>query len=141
MRIPLGILGLATLSSWLLISPFSKILQESYSSGILDEMNLSHLVLEVSSNPSTWIVFVMIIGGAMSWFIKDRLGALERAVSWLGRAAAASFGFEWINQKIVLGLNRTANALRATQTGVLNWNVFGIAAGLLAVLIYLMLWN
>jgi NADH-quinone oxidoreductase subunit L len=141
MRIPLGILGLATLSSWLLISPFSKILQESYSSGILDEMNLSHLVLEVSSNPATWIVLVMIIAGAMSWFIKDRLGALERAVSWFGRAAAASFGFEWINQKIVLGLNRTANALRATQTGVLNWNVFGIAAGLLAVLIYLMLWN
>ena len=141
MRIPLGILSLAALSSWIIISPFSKILQESYSSGVLHEMNLSRLVVDVSSNPATWIVLTVIIGGAMSWFIKDRLGAVVQALSWLGKAAAASFGFEWINQKIVLGLNHAANSLRGTQTGVLNWNVFGIAAGILAVLIYLMLWN
>jgi NADH-quinone oxidoreductase subunit L len=141
MRIPLGILGAAALSSWLLIGPFSKNLQESYLPGMLPEISLAHLVTEVSMNLATWVVLGLIIGGAVTWLLKDQMSAVVRALHWLEKTASSSFGFEWINQKIVLGLNQVANYLRLTQTGILNWNVFGITAGILAVLIYLMLWN
>lgn len=141
MRIPLAALGVAALSSWLLIGPFSEKLRESYATGTLPEISLSHLVREVALNPATWLVTGLIVFGAVTWLLKDRLSIVVRAMHWLESAANCSFGFEWVNQKIALGLNQTAKALRNTQTGILNWNVFGITAGILAVLIFLMLWN
>ena len=60
---------------------------------------------------------------------------------WIGWAAEASFGFEWLNKQVVTLFNHSANILRRTQTGVLNWNVLGITAGLLIVMLYLLLWN
>jgi len=52
----------------------------------------------------------------------------------VGQAAAADFGFNWLNRQIVHGTGQIAEALRATQTGYLNWNVLGIVAGFVVVL-------
>jgi hypothetical protein len=50
---------------------------------------------------------------------------------------ASGLGFEWINQQIVTLTSRTASRLQRTQTGQLNWNVAGILAGLVLILIIL----
>jgi hypothetical protein len=51
----------------------------------------------------------------------------------------SSFGFESLNQWIVRGVSTSAERLRATQTGELNWNILGIFSGLLLVLVILWL--
>ena len=51
--------------------------------------------------------------------------------------ATNSFGFEAINRGVVRVTQNTAEALRVTQTGLLSWNVAGIAVGLIVVLIVL----
>jgi NADH-quinone oxidoreductase subunit L len=52
-------------------------------------------------------------------------------------AVASGLGFEWVNRQ-VSGLTRGAAALlQHTQTGQLNWNVAGILAGLVIILLIL----
>ncbi len=63
-----------------------------------------------------------------------RLAAVRDGLGFLARWAEADFGFEWINRQVVRLTAGTAEALTATQTGVLNWNVAGIVGGLVAVL-------
>ena len=80
----------------------------------------------------------MVAPGLLAWWARDRS---ERRHATGSRgwplAAAKSFGFERINQQVVTVTQATANALRVTQTGHLNWNVVGIVGGLVAVLILL----
>jgi len=66
--------------------------------------------------------------------VARQLTGLSNALKGVGQAAADSFGFEAINRGIVKGTQSAAEALRATQTGLLNWNIFGIIAGLIIVL-------
>ena len=47
----------------------------------------------------------------------------------------AGFGFEALNRQIVQGVKRTAAFVQIAQTGQLNWNVVGIVAGLVVVLL------
>ena len=52
----------------------------------------------------------------------------------LAKSPRNSFGFEAINHGIVTAVQDTGEALRVTQTGLLNWNVFGILLALVIVL-------
>ena len=65
---------------------------------------------------------------------RDRSTASGRLLGGIGWAAAHSFGFEAINRGVVTTTQEAAEALRVTQTGLLNWNVLGIVGGLLLVL-------
>jgi hypothetical protein len=62
---------------------------------------------------------------------------LVRFALTLKPVVASGLGFEWINQRIVDLTRRTASALQLTQTGQLNWNITGILAGLLIILLIL----
>jgi len=141
MKISLGVLGLGTVTSWLLVGPFSQILGDGFLDGMVHELSLEHLVAEIVAARATWITLAVILSGATLWFFRDRLSWLRSSLGWLGRAAEAGFGFEWLNQQIVTIFGRMSNTLRRTQTGVLNWNVFGITAGLLFVIVLLTLWK
>jgi NADH-quinone oxidoreductase subunit L len=141
MKIALGVLGLGTVTSWLLVGPFSQVLGDGFLEGMVHELSLEHLVTEIVVARATWITLAVILSGAALWFFRDRLSWLQSSLRWLGRAAEVGFGFEWLNQQIVTIFGRMSNALRRTQTGVLNWNVFGITAGLLFVIVLLTLWK
>jgi NADH-quinone oxidoreductase subunit L len=80
---------------------------------------------------------VVIALGAAAWVWRAHLAGLARALKSIGQAAANSFGFEAVNQGVVTATQQSAEALRATQTGVLAWNVVGILLGLVAVLVIL----
>jgi hypothetical protein len=51
-----------------------------------------------------------------------------RSLWW---ASENSFGFEAVNTAFVEATNNFAEALRSTQTGILNWNVLGIIASVI----------
>ena len=82
----------------------------------------------------TLIALIVIALGLAAWWWRGRLTGLSNALKGVGQAAADSFGFEAINRGIVKGTQSAAEALRATQTGLLNWNIFGIIADLIIVL-------
>ena len=141
MKIALGVLSLGTVTSWLLVGPFSHILGDGFLEGMVHELSLEHLIAEIVTAGAPWITMAVILSGAAVWWFRGRLSWLQSSLGWLGRAAEAGFGFEWLNQQIVALFGRMSNTLRRTQTGVLNWNVFGITTGLLFVIVLLTLWK
>ena len=141
MKITLAVLAVATLISWTLIEPFSELLSRSFPAGEMHILKLTQLGEEVLGNPATWMVLGIILVGAVIWLVHERLSWLRSGFGWLDKLAKASFGFEWLNQRIVLLCNGAATFLQASQTGILNWNVFGMSAGLMLVIICLTLWK
>jgi hypothetical protein len=89
---------------------------------------------EILAAPLTWLALAVITGGAALYWVGANTPGLRGAFGWLARATERSFGFEWVNTQVVKLTQRGAAILSKTQTGKLNWNVFGIAAALLAVL-------
>ena len=130
MKVALAPLALGALTTWLLAGPFSKIL----GTDILPYHNIHaestwEILGEVISLP-TLVALGVVALGLIAWWQRDKLGGLGKALGWLGKAAAASFGFEAINRGVVKGTQGASNGLSVTQTGLLNWNVLGIVVAL-----------
>ena len=134
MKVALIPLAFATLTSWLLAGSFGKLLgPETLPAHGIEISSLGEVIHEVLSLP-TLIALIVIALGLAAWWWRGKLTGLSNALKGVGQAAADSFGFEAINRGIVKGTQSAAEALRATQTGLLNWNIFGIIAGLIIVL-------
>ncbi len=136
MRVSLALLALGTLTTWLLAGPFDYLLdpRAGFSTGL--GLTLEKCV-EVVTAPATYLALVVIALGLAAWWWRERLRGLKTALQAPAQWATQGFGFEWLNQRVVTMTQGTANALRVTQTGQLNWNVVGIVAGLLIVLLIL----
>jgi NADH-quinone oxidoreductase subunit L len=139
MKIALGLLAAGALTSWLLITPFSGLLHETLPLHEIHELTLGEMAGEIFSAPLTWIALVVIAAGMGLYALSLRQPALGKPFAWLAWAAEHSFGFEWINTQTVRLTQATAELLRQTQTGKLNWNVFGVIAGLTVVLVVMLL--
>jgi hypothetical protein len=79
----------------------------------------------------------MVFLGGFCWWKREALGGITKRLQGVARMATNSFGFEAINRGIVRVTQNTAETLRLTQTGLLSWNVAGIAIGLIVVLVIL----
>ncbi len=134
MKVALIPLAFATLTSWLLAGPFGKLLgPDTLPTHGIEITSLGEVVHEVLSVP-TLIALAVIALGLAAWWWREKLSGLANALKGVAQVAADSFGFEAINHGIVKGTQNSAEALRVTQTGLLNWNIFGIVAGLILVL-------
>jgi NADH-quinone oxidoreductase subunit L len=133
--IPLAALSLVT---WLAAGPFSDLLHATLPHHEIHSVSTLTVVEEVLMAPATWIAMLVIAAGLIAWWQRDKLGGLANSLSGLGNLAKDSFGFETINRWIVSGTQSSAEALRVTQTGLLNWNVASIIIGLIIVLVILM---
>ncbi|HNT55090.1 MAG TPA: NADH-quinone oxidoreductase subunit L [Anaerolineaceae bacterium] len=135
MKIALAPLALGALTTWLLAGPFAKLLSTETTLPYhgIEAASTFHILEEVISLP-TLIALVVVVLGLLGWVFRSKLSGLGRALRGLGWAADNSFGFEAINRGIVRGISSAAEGLRVTQTGLLNWNVVGIVAGLLIVI-------
>jgi hypothetical protein len=80
-------------------------------------------------------LLIVAIGLSIAW-IRMR-GYKYFGGSWLQPFVDTSFGFDSINHFVVQTVSASAERLRATQTGELNWNILGIIGGLLVVLVVL----
>jgi NADH-quinone oxidoreductase subunit L len=136
MKVSLGLLAVGTLTTWLLVGPFSKRLHETLPFHSIHTLKLSELVSEIFTTPATYIALAVVaLGLATFWMVRKQ--TLGQPAAWAIALSRESFGFDWLNRQVVLGTNRLASVLQKTQSGVLSWNVVAIIGALLAVLIFL----
>ena len=141
MRVALIPLALGSLTTWLLADPFLRLLETVGSfKGLLGTVESGwEMLLEVVTAPATWLALVVIGLGLLAWQGRTRLIGVKRSLDGLAHAAEAGFGFEAVNRWIMNTVQTGAEILRGTQTGLLNWNILGLVAGLVVVLLVLIL--
>jgi NADH-quinone oxidoreductase subunit L len=134
MRVALAPLAAGTALTWLLAGPFARMLEKTLPFHHLEAESTWGLVLEVVTAPATLLALAVVAIGLAAWQRRDLLAGLVKHLGALRFAAVESFGFEWLNQRVVDLTRRSAASLRVFQTGQLNWNLVGILAGLALVL-------
>lgn len=139
MRVALWPLAIGTLTTWLLAGPFSSMLSSSLPFHTIETKTTWQVLIEILSSPATYLALLVIALGLAAWWQRRRLDGLAKGLRGIASAAANSFGFEAINSGIVKVTQDSAEGLRVTQTGLLNWNVLAIVATLVIVLIVLVL--
>jgi NADH-quinone oxidoreductase subunit L len=138
MKVALVPLALGTLTSWLLAGAFGQFLGRALPGG--HEVEATGVLLtKIATAPATLEALAVVALGLAAWWQRDRLSGLARALRGVGTMASNSFGFEAINRGVVLATVASAESLRATHNGVLNWNILAILAGLVVILAILAL--
>ncbi len=138
-KIALTPLAIGAVTTWLLAGPFAKTLAGSLPVHTIHEMTTLEMIKEVFGTPATFIALAVVGFGVLTWFLREHLNGVVKALHFVQVAAENSFGFEAINRGIVRGVSGLAEALRGLQTGQLNWNVFGILVALILVLAVLLI--
>jgi len=139
MKVALAPLALGTLTTWLLAGSFARLLSESLPAHEIAAHPTAEILLEVVTAPVTWVALLVIGLGLLAWWQRERLMGISKALTGLKNLALNSFGFEAINRGVVLGMQNSAEKLRDTQTGMLNWNVAYLLIALILVLAVLAL--
>jgi NADH-quinone oxidoreductase subunit L len=134
MRISLGVLAAGTVSSWLLAGSLGRSLVTTLPFHHLEARSLGDIVTEVMTAPPTAAALAVTALGLLAWWRRDRLARAGHFVRVAALMIENDFGFEWINTQVVRAAVRAASAAGVTQTGLLNWNMVGIVAGLLVLL-------
>ncbi len=138
MKVALVPLAFGTLTTWLLAGPFGAFLGRALGQGHAVETT-GRLVLQVATAPATFVALAVVALGLAAWWQRDSLSGVARALGGVGAMASNSFGFEAINRGVIRATVASAESLRATHNGVLNWNVMAILVGLVVVLAILAL--
>jgi NADH-quinone oxidoreductase subunit L len=139
MKISLSLLALGSLTTWLLAGPFASMMHDTLPFHDLHALTTLEMVKEVVLAPATLIALTVVALGLIAWWQRTALKGLIKALSSISAAARNHFGFEAINKGIVDITFSSAESLRNTQTGVINWNIFYILAGLVILLAILAL--
>jgi NADH-quinone oxidoreductase subunit L len=140
MRFSLVFLTAGTLTTWLLVGAFSRMLSVTLPFHSLHPEATGAVVLEVLQATQTWVTVALVLPVSCMWFLRQRMVGLSKSAKSLIDFTQAGSGFEWINQQIINATTGAASALRRTQTGSLSWNVAGIAGGLI-LLLALIVWR
>jgi NADH-quinone oxidoreductase subunit L len=138
MRVSLAILAGGTFITWLFFAGLNGLLSTTLPFHELKRESLPQMVTTILAAPATWFVLlIVLIGASISW-VRAK-GFRLFGGGWFQAIVDTSFGFDSLNQFVVDVISKFAERLRATQTGELNWNIFGIISGLLIVLVILWL--
>ncbi|NLG98481.1 MAG: NADH-quinone oxidoreductase subunit L [Chloroflexi bacterium] len=135
MRAALYPLAFGTLTTWLLAGPFSQMLHDSLPQHSIHTESTGEVALVILTAPATYLALAVVGLGLLAWWQRERLALLSEPLQDVIGLARNSFGFEAINRGIVSGVQSWAENLRDVQTGLLNWNIVGILAGLITVLV------
>lgn len=137
MRIPLGLLGVGALTTWLLGPAYGALLKDTLPFHAIDEAG--SLITEVVQSPVTWVALIGIALGIAAWFARERLAGIPRRLGSLSRAANADFGFAWLSRAVTAATMQCSLWSQNLQTGQLNWNVVQLVAGFIVVAAVLVL--
>lgn len=140
MRVSLVTLAAGTLTTWLLVGPFSRLLSATLPFQSIQMEETWAVISGILQAYPTWLTAGLICMVASTWFLHRRMSALAQAAKPLIDFTQSGSGFEWINQQIVSITKEAAASIRRTQTGILNWNVVGIVGGLILLLV-LVVWR
>lgn len=138
MRIPLGLLALGSLTTWLLAGPFARLLAATLPYHGLKEMMTVEMAVEIITAPATGLALLVIALGLAVWPLRHRLHRWRQPLRPLVDLAVNGLGFEDINRQIIQGTKGAAAVFSRVQTGQLNWNVAAIVGALALVLVILM---
>jgi NADH-quinone oxidoreductase subunit L len=138
MKVALVPLALGTLTTWLLAGEFWHFLGKALPEGHEPE-STGAILTKIATAPATLEALAVVALGLAAWWQRERLAGVARALRGIGTLASNSFGFEAINRGVVRVTVESAEALRTTQSGVLNWNILAILAGLVVILAILAL--
>jgi NADH-quinone oxidoreductase subunit L len=136
MKLTLGVLAFGAWTTWLLYAGLNRLFVSTLPFHAFEETSLLELIAVVTLSPATWVALLVVGLGAGLFWLAGRGSALSP--SRLEPHLNNSFGMEPVNRLIVRSTYGLADRLSLTQTGQLNWNILGIIAGLLVVL--LLLW-
>lgn len=134
MQTALWPLAAGALLTWLVGGPFSALLARTLPYHEIEELSTGQMASEILTAPATLLALAVVALGLLAWQFRRQLAFLPPRLAGLQKAAAASFGFEAINQAIVGLTRRAAEQLRRTQTGSLNINTAGILLALVLIL-------
>ncbi|MBE2201783.1 MAG: NADH-quinone oxidoreductase subunit L [Anaerolinea sp.] len=138
MRIPLGLLALGSLTTWLLAGPFARLLAATLPYHGLKEMMTVEMAVEIITAPATGLALLVIALGLAVWPLRHRLHRWRQPLRPLVDLTVNGLGFEDINRQIIQGTKGAAAVFSRVQTGQLNWNVAAIVGALALVLVILM---
>jgi NADH-quinone oxidoreductase subunit L len=136
MKAPLAFLAVGVGTSWLLGPTLAHQI-----SGLTQHQVHIHSIQEMSAsiftNWTTYLTLVLLAVGIAGFLKLKTLKGLAYEAPFFIRAAEHGFGFEKLNQFIVLLTSWTADGVRFLHTGILNWNFFLIiiTGGLLLVFV------
>ncbi len=139
MKVSLAVLSFGTVTTWLFFGGLSGLLSASLPFHAIETESTLEMIQTVSFAPATWFALLTIALGLTLFFTFGRKVALSENPRWLHALTESSFGFEAINHWAVKLVQTSAERLRATQTGELNWNILGILGALLLVAAVLLL--
>jgi hypothetical protein len=137
MKVALIPLGLGSLLTWLLAGPFRALLESTlppHFGGPAAEAGSAETLWSVLASPATWIALGVVALGFALFLLRRPLAGLTRALEPLRRAADSGYGFESVNRGVSRGALGAGEGLRATQTGLLNWNIAAIVMAVVVVL-------
>ncbi len=131
-------LALGTLTSWLAASPFQDLLTRTlpfHFDQAAHPPSLAEIASEVILAPSTLVALGVVALGIVTWIVWAALvRGPGRGRERVRRGAEAGLGFESINRGITSSVQWAGESLRATQSGLLNWNILGIVLAVVIVL-------
>jgi NADH-quinone oxidoreductase subunit L len=134
MKVSLTLLALGSLTTWLLAGVFSRALHETLPLHEIHFESVSGMAVKIFSSPATFLALGVIGLGLIAWLQRSRLAGVARGFAWLSGWSDTMFGFEPLNLWLAKTVRGGAEALRGTQTGLLQWNIAGILTGLLVIL-------
>ena len=135
MQIPLGILGIGSLTTWLLLEKLNIVLIETLPFHHFEETPIWETILHIIETPATWIAMAVIAIGILLWIFRDLFKVVVKALNPLVKFLDAGMGFEHLNQGVSYITKAGGEVLRKTQTGSMNWNLAGVMGGLLLLLL------
>ena len=135
MKIPLGVLGFGSLTTWLLMEKLNGVLIETLPFHHFEETPIWETILHILKAPATWIAMTVIAVGILVWVLRDALQGLVKALNPLVKFLDAGMGFEHLNRGVSYLTKASGDVLRKTQTGNLSWNLAGVMGGLLLLLL------
>lgn len=130
MRIPLGLLAVGTVSSWLLAAPLYK-----WQTTAVDPAHADPLASVLSS---ALMPLALLAAGLGFLLWTTRRWSVWELFALFRRIGQADLGTGQVVDQIVKSTNRSAELLRRTHTGDLNWNIVAIVVALCALLLVLL---
>jgi NADH-quinone oxidoreductase subunit L len=138
MKVSLSILAVGSFVTWIFFGGLNGLLATTLPFHEIEHESTLELVTAILTAPATWFALLVVaLGFWISW-VRAR-GFRLFGGGWLQPFVDTSFGFESVNIFVVQAVSRFAERLRITQSGELNWNIFGIISALLVVLAVLWL--
>ncbi len=137
-------LAVGSLLTWLLAGPFQALMLRTLPLHFAGGEAAEHggtwaMVVDVVRSPSTWMALGVAAAGVLVWLARRPLARVWALLQPLRGAARAGFGFESINRGVSKAMEGAGEGLRATQSGILNWNVAAIVMAVIAVLLAVIL--